>query len=414
MALSEVEAGRVANALESGVCAPLGFTSGTAAADVRGDGSSRDDVAVVASEVPCAAAGVFTRNRVKAAPVVISQLTLKRGTALHAVVLNAGNANACTGAQGLRDALRMCAICADSLGRDPVEVLVCSTGVIGRRLPMDRLSEGIRRAARSVSRDAGEAAARAIMTTDTVPKMAGASFSVDGIEHRVGGMAKGAGMIHPDMATLLAVVTTDFDVAARDLQSLLGEVADSSFNAITVDGDTSTNDTLIALANGAAGGPRLDPGQPGFTALREALLNVCEQLAEQIVADAEGATKHFRVNVIGAADDAEARLAARTVAVSPLVKTAIHGADPNWGRIVMALGRSGAQFTLDRCRVTIAGATVFERGAPTEADLTGVSRALREQRIDIDIDLGGGDGRGHAWGCDLTADYVRINAEYTT
>ena len=398
-----------------GVCAPRGFTAGTAAAGIRGDGDmSRADIAVVMSDRPCAGAGVFTRNLVKAAPVVISQLTLRRGTPIHAVVANAGNANACTGAQGLRDALRMCALTAGALGRDPVEVLVCSTGVIGRPLPMERVADGLRAAARSQSRDAGELAARAIMTTDTVPKMASATFIADGVEQRVGGMAKGAGMIHPDMATLLALVTTDADVAAPDLQALLTEVAESSFNSITVDGDTSTNATLFALANGAAGGPALVPGEAGFAALRAAFLGVCESLAEQVVADAEGATKHFRVTVAGGRDDAEARLAARTVAVSPLVKTAVHGADPNWGRIVAALGRSGAHFSLDRVRVTLAGTTVFEHGAPLDTDLSPVVAALREPRSEIDIDLGAGDGRGHAWGCDLTAGYVRINAEYTT
>ena len=402
-------------AVGAGVCAPHGFRAGTAAAGILGDGDlSRDDIAVVVSDRPCAGAGVFTRNLVKAAPVVISQLTLRRGTPIHAVVANSGNANACTGAQGLRDALRMCALTAAALGRDPVEVLVCSTGVIGRPLPMERVNEGLRAAAATLSRDAGEAAARAIMTTDTVSKTATAAFTVDGVEHRVGGMAKGAGMIHPDMATLLAVVTTDGDVAAPDLQTLLGEVAGSSFNSITVDGDTSTNDTLFALANGAAGGPPLRPGEAGFEALRLAFLGVCESLAEQVVADAEGATKHFRVTVSGGRDDAEARLAARTVAVSPLVKTAVHGADPNWGRIVMALGRSGAHFSLDRVRVSIAGTTVFEHGAPLETDLGAVVAALRQPRSEIDIDLGAGEGRGHAWGCDLTAGYVRINAEYTT
>ncbi len=415
MAVSEAGASQTDVEAGTGVCAPRGFSAGTAAAGIRGDGDmSRDDIAVVASDRPCAAAGVFTQNRVKAAPVVISQLTLRRGTPIHAVILNAGNANACTGAQGLRDALRMCALAAGALGRDPVEVLVCSTGVIGRPLPMERVSEGLRAAAHDLSPDAGEAAARAIMTTDTVPKTASATFSVDGVEHRVGGMAKGAGMIHPDMATLLAVVTTDAAVAAPDLQALLGEVASSSFNSITVDGDTSTNDTLLVLANGAAGGPALQPGEAGYGALRQAVLGVCESLAEQIVADAEGATKHFRVAVSGGRDDAEARLAARTVAVSPLVKTAVHGADPNWGRIVMALGRSGAQFSLDRVRVTIAGTTVFERGAPVDTDLDAVVEALRQPRSEIDIDLGAGDGHGHAWGCDLTAGYVRINAEYTT
>jgi glutamate N-acetyltransferase/amino-acid N-acetyltransferase len=412
---SDTDASAADVAVGVGVCTPRGFSAGTAAAGIRGDGDmTRADIAVVLSDRPCAGAGVFTRNLVKAAPVVISQLTLRRGTPIHAVVANAGNANACTGAQGLRDALRMCALTAGALGRDPVEVLVCSTGVIGRPLPMERVADGLRAAARSQSREAGELAARAIMTTDTVPKMANATFTVDGVEQRVGGMAKGAGMIHPDMATLLALVTTDADVAAPDLQALLTEVAESSFNSITVDGDTSTNDTLFALANGAAGGPALVPGGAGFAALRDAFLGVCESLAEQVVADAEGATKHFRVTVAGGRDDAEARLAARTVAVSPLVKTAVHGADPNWGRIVAALGRSGAHFSLDRVRVTFAGTTVFEHGAPLDTDLSPVVAALREPRSEIDIDLGAGDGRGHAWGCDLTAGYVRINAEYTT
>ena len=398
-----------------GVCAPLGFSAGTAAADIRGSGEAqRDDIAVIASDRPCVAAGVFTRNLVKAAPVVISQLTLRRGTGIHALVVNAGNANACTGAQGLRDTLRMCSLAADALGRDPVEVLVCSTGVIGRQMPMDRVLPGIRTAVKALRRDSGDLAARAIMTTDTVPKTASATFTVNSVEHHVGGMAKGSGMLHPNMATLLAFVTTDAAVAASDLQSLLGEVADSSFNCVTVDGDTSTNDSLITLANGAAGGPVLAPGTEDFAALRVAFLDVCESLAEQIVADAEGATKHFRVSVTGAVDVAQARLAARTVALSPLVKTAVHGADPNWGRIVMALGRSGARFSLDRCRVDIAGTTVFEKGGPVDIDLDVVSAALRRPRIDIAIELGAGDGDGHAWGCDLTADYVRINAEYTT
>ena len=265
MAVTEAGSSETGVAAGIGVCASRGFSAGTAAADIRDDGDlSRDDIAVVMSDHPCAGAGVFTRNLVKAAPVVISQLTLRRGTPIYAVIANSGNANACTGAQGLRDALRMCALTAGALGRDPVEVVVCSTGVIGRPLPMERVAEGLRVAARSLSRDSGELAARAIMTTDTVPKMASASFTVEGVEHRVGGMAKGAGMIHPDMATLLAIVTTDANIAAPDLQALLVEVAESSFNSITVDGDTSTNDTLFALANGAAGGPALSPGGAGF------------------------------------------------------------------------------------------------------------------------------------------------------
>jgi glutamate N-acetyltransferase / amino-acid N-acetyltransferase len=399
----------------SGVCAPLGFRAGVAAAGIRLDGNeTRTDLAVIRSDIPAVAAGVFTRNTVKAAPVVISQLTLRRGSPISAVVVNAGNANACTGAQGFRDALVMCATTGDALDLDPGDVLVCSTGVIGRPMPMDRVTRGIRAAALAMSADAGGDVARAIMTTDTVAKVAEATFSAAGVTCTIGGSAKGAGMLHPDMATLLAFITTDAPVEAPLLQAALSRVTDSTFNCVTVDGDTSTNDTCILLANGAAGGRPIISGSPEATAFEGALLEVCDSLAEQLVADAEGATKHFRVAVDGAADDDQARIAARVVAQSPLVKTAIHGGDPNWGRIVAALGRSGATFTLDRCRVAIGGVVVFERGAPEPVDPNLVRVALTRPRVDIAIDLGAGDGHGHAWGCDLSPEYVHINADYTT
>ena len=401
--------------LRAGVCAPMGFRAGAAAAHIRDDGDTqRLDVAVIRSDAPAAAAGVFTRNSVKAAPVVISQLTLRRGTPVSGVVVNSGNANACTGAQGLRDALVMCATAAEALDLDPSDVLVCSTGVIGRPLPMQRATTGIRSAAAALSDAGGDLAARAIMTTDTRPKLAEASFAAAGITYTVGGVAKGAGMLHPDMATLLAFVTTDAPVGNGLLQAALARVADHTFNCVTVDGDTSPNDTVIALANGAAGGSPLTADTPAASAFEAALSDVCDSLAEQLVADAEGATKHFRVSVDGAADVTQARLAARTVALSPLVKTAIHGGDPNWGRVVAALGRSGATFTLDRCRVTIGGVLVFEGGAPVRVDLDLVRAALGRPRVDIDVQLGAGQGSGYAWGCDLSPDYVHINADYTT
>jgi glutamate N-acetyltransferase / amino-acid N-acetyltransferase len=398
-----------------GVCAPRGFSAGAAAAHVRGDGdTARLDVAVLKSERPASAAGVFTRNTVKAAPVVISQLTLRRGTPISALVVNAGNANACTGAQGFKDALVMCATAAQALDLDPSDVLVCSTGVIGRLMPMDRVSSGIRAAAGEMTAGGGAELARAIMTTDTRPKLADATFECGGIEYTVGGVAKGAGMIHPDLATLLAFVTTDAPVSRSDLQSMLAQVGDNTFNCVTVDGDTSTNDSLIMLANGAAGGDEFAAGSANLTALERALLAVCDSLSEQLVADAEGATRHFRVTVAGAASETEARVAARTVAQSPLVKTAVHGGDPNWGRIVAALGRSGATFTLDRCRVTIGGLAVFDRGAPLPVDLDAVRSTLSQPRVDIDVQLQAGESVGHAWGCDLTPEYVHINADYTT
>jgi glutamate N-acetyltransferase/amino-acid N-acetyltransferase len=221
-------------------------------------------------------------------------------------------------------------------------------------------------------------------------------------------------MLHPDMATLLAFLTTDAPVDATVLQPALARVTDSTFNCVTVDGDTSTNDSCILLANGAAGGATFVEGSSAAAAFERALIQVCDSLAEQLVADAEGATRHFRVAVNGAVDAGQARVAARVVAQSPLVKTAIHGGDPNWGRIVAALGRSGATFTLDRCRVAIGGLVVFDRGAPESVDAERIRAALSHPRLDIDIDLGAGDGTGHAWGCDLSADYVRINADYTT
>jgi len=399
----------------TGVCAPLGFRAGVAAANIRGDGDdARLDIVVVRSDTPAAAAGVFTRNTVKAAPVVISQLTLRRGAPISAIVVNAGNANACTGAQGFRDALVMCTTAGDALDLNPSDVLVCSTGVIGRPMPMDRMVRGIRAAALAMSLAGGGDAARAIMTTDTVAKVAEATFAAGDVTCTVGGIAKGAGMIHPDMATLLAFVTTDAPVEATLLQAALSRVTDSTFNCVTVDGDTSTNDTCLMLANGAAGGAVITAGSDAAAAFEDALLRVCDSLAEQVVADAEGATRHFRVAVDGAADTAQARTAARVVAQSPLVKTAVHGGDPNWGRIVAALGRSGAEFTLDRCRVAIGGLVVFDRGAPEHADPEAVRSALSQPRLDIAIDLGAGDGSGYAWGCDLSADYVRINADYTT
>ena len=398
----------------AGVCAPLGYRAGSAAADVRGSGdTSRRDIAVIRSDLPATAAGVFTRNTVKAAPVVISQLTLRRSSPVGAIVVNAGNANACTGAQGFRDALRMCAIAGDALGLDPSEVLVCSTGVIGRPMPIERIAGGIRRAA-ALDDITGDAVAHAILTTDTRPKAAMATFDAGGVRYTVGGMAKGSGMIHPDLATLLAFITTDAAVPLAVLRPLLQRAADDTFNCVTVDGDTSTNDTVLMLANGAAGGDPMEEGGAGLRALELAAHEVCDSLAEQLVADAEGSERYFRVAVTGAADDSEAKIAARTVAQSPLVKAAVHGGDPNWGRIVAALGRSGAAFTLDRCQVSIGGLTVFERGAPVALDLAQVGDSLRQRRVDIAVDLGAGDGGAAAWGCELTEGYVRINADYTT
>jgi glutamate N-acetyltransferase/amino-acid N-acetyltransferase len=398
-----------------GVCAPAGFRAAAAAAGIRDDGpSGRLDVAILASELPCVVAGVFTRNVVKAAPVVISQLTLRRDGPIHAVVVNSGNANACTGPQGFRDALRMATLAADRCGADPSEVLVCSTGVIGRPMPMERIAAGVAGAARALHQGGGGDAALAIMTTDTVPKTAVATAVIDGVVCTVGGMSKGAGMIHPDMATLLAFVTTDAATERSTLQAMLNEVCGRTFNCLSIDGDTSTNDTLLLLANGASGTSPVSAGTAQYEALRDAVEEVCTSLVEQLAADAEGATKSIVVEVHDAADDAQARAAARTIVLSSLVKTAVHGADPNWGRIVAALGRSGAAFSLDRCRVSLGDVSVFAGGQPVPVDLDAVRAVFAQTRIVITIELNAGSGRGRAWGCDLSAEYVSINADYTT
>ncbi|MDQ6847778.1 MAG: bifunctional glutamate N-acetyltransferase/amino-acid acetyltransferase ArgJ [Candidatus Dormibacteraeota bacterium] len=399
----------------SGVCAPLGFRASAAAADIRGTGDrDRLDVALIVSDGPCTAAGVFTRNLVKAAPVVISQLTLRRNGPIRAIVVNSGNANACTGPHGFRDALRMATAAADSCDADPSEVLVCSTGVIGRPLPTDRVAAGVRDAAAALSTAGGDWAAQAIMTTDTVSKTAVATALVGDRLCTVGGMAKGAGMIHPDMATLLAFVTTDAAVERDALQGLLADVCSRTFNCLSIDGDTSTNDTLLLLANGHAGGAAIAAGSTQLAVLSAAVEEVCTSLVEQLAADAEGGTKAICVAVRGAESDDQARAAARTVILSPLVKCAVNGADPNWGRIVAALGRSGASFALDRSHVSIGGIEVYGAGQAVPVNLDAIRAAFTRPRIDIDIELGAGAGNARAWGCDLSAEYVRINADYTT
>ncbi|MDQ6790790.1 MAG: bifunctional glutamate N-acetyltransferase/amino-acid acetyltransferase ArgJ [Candidatus Dormibacteraeota bacterium] len=404
-----------------GLTAPRGWRAGVAACGIKAftagasalPSDQRDDLTVVASDTPCDAGGVFTTNRVKSASVVIDQLHLKNNR-LQAMVVCSGNANACTGAQGFRDALQMAKLTSDRLDLEPSQVLVGTTGVIGRYLPMEAVKKGIWEACRSLSTEAGEAAARAIMTTDTVPKTHAVEFDLGGVPVRVGGMAKGSGMIHPNMATMLSFVTTDAVVAPGWVGSIVKQVADRSFNQVTVDGDSSTNDTFLILANGAAGNPEVVEGTPEAAALEAAILEVARELARSIARDGEGATKLMTVRVSGAPDDQQARLAARSVASSNLVKTAIHGGDPNWGRIVCALGYSGSDLAIDRLRVDIAGLAVFAAGAGQEVDLDAVRQAFEQPEIEIRAELGLGPGAAEAFGCDLSAEYVRINADYTT
>jgi glutamate N-acetyltransferase/amino-acid N-acetyltransferase len=391
------------------VTAPLGFRAAAVQSGIKPD---RPDLALLAADGPCAAAGVFTANRAVAAPVVVSRRHLVAGRAL-AVVVNAGCAIAATGEQGLRDARETAERVAAALGCTPGEVLVASTGVIGVALPMDKVRRGVEAAAAALSRDGGPAAARAIMTTDTRPKEALVELDLGGGRVRVGGMAKGAGMIAPNMATLLAFFTTDAEVTPGVLRRALRESVGESLNRITVDGDTSTNDTAIVLASGAAGRPAIrSPDEPAYTAFRDGLTAVARDLAEQIVRDGEGATRIAEVRVEGARTPADADRVARTIAESPLVKTALHGGDPNWGRILAAVGRSGVEVDVDRVDVFLGPVWVAESGQARDYSEDEAHQAMLADPVRIRVALHAGTAAGWMWTCDFSRAYVDINAHY--
>ena len=392
-----------------GVTFARGFVAGAVAAGVKHAGTERLDVALIASAAEhCHAAAVLTTNQVIAAPCLVTRKHVAKGH-LRGIVVNSGNANACTGPQGEQDAVAMATKAAAVLRVDPYQVAVASTGVIGVPMPMDRILPAIDRI--RLSEGGWDDASRAIMTTDTRPKVAQRAVTLSGGAVRIGGIAKGAGMIHPNMATLLTFVTTDALIDSAALRPMLRSAADDSFNAISVDGDTSTNDTLLVLANGASG---VRVGTIDGPAFLEALTAVCLDLARAIVADGEGATKVFEVRVTGAASESDARAAARTVTTSNLVKTAIHGADPNWGRILAAAGRSGAKVDAARASIRIGGVSVYEKGAPCPFDAGAVRASFAKPDVAIELDLGLGEATARAWGSDLSAEYVRINADYTT
>ena len=392
-----------------GVTFARGFVAGAVAAGVKHEGASRLDVAVIASTAEhCHAAGVFTTNQVIAAPCIVTKKHVGRGH-LRGIVVNSGNANACTGPQGERDAIAMATAAGLLLHVDVHAVAVASTGVIGVPMPMDRIGPAIARI--GLSEGGWDDASRAIMTTDTRPKVAQREVALSGGAVRIGGIAKGAGMIHPNMATLLSFVTTDALIDSAALRPMLRSAAGESFNVISVDGDTSTNDTLLVLANGASG---VRVGTVDGPAFLDALSAVCLDLARAVVADGEGATKVFEVHVTGAASESDARAAARTVTNSNLVKTAIHGADPNWGRILAAAGRSGAKVNAAKASVRIGGIAVYEKGSPRTFDGGAVRAVFEKPDIAIELDLGLGEATSRAWGSDLSAEYVRINADYTT
>ena len=400
---------------EGDATSPLGWRAATAACGIKYAG--RDDLALLVSDAPAAAAAVFTTNKVKAAPVRYDMALLARNPAgLRAVVINAGNANACTGPDGDAAAAAMARATEQALGLAPDTAFVMSTGTIGVPMPIEKITAGIAEAAGRLAPDAGAAAARAIMTTDTRPKHCAARVELPGGGViTIGGMAKGAGMIHPNMATLLAIVTTDATIAPSLLDTALRRALELSFNSISIDGDTSTNDTLLALANGAADAPAInDPAGPTFAAFTEGLTAVCQRLAHAVVRDGEGATRFITITVRGAVSDADAKLAAMTIAKSPLVKTALYGADPNWGRVLCAIGYSGAEVDPDRVALQFGGMRVLEGGLPLPFDERAASDLLNVPEVSIDADLGLGTGEATVWTCDFSEQYVKINSEYRT
>jgi len=395
-----------------GVTAPQGFRSAALHCGIKARAGALD-LAVLAADAPAPAAGIFTTNLAQAAPVVVSKRHLERGRGLaRAIVVNSGCANACTGTRGLEDASRMAAEAAGLLGCSPEHVLVASTGVIGVNLPMDKVVNGIRAAVPALARGKGSETALAIMTTDPFPKECAVTVQTGRGTFTVGGTAKGSGMIEPNMATMLGFLTTDAAVEPALLGRALRESARDTFNAITVDGDGSTNDSLFVMASGASG---VAIDEDSYPALLEAMLTVSRELAIGIVRGGEGATKLIAVNVHDARSRDDARQVARTIANSPLVKTAVHGADPNWGRIVAAAGRAGVAFDLDRATVHVGGVLLFENGIPHDDNAPRAAEHLKNADVRIDVDLGTGGG-AHAtiWTCDLSAEYVRINGEYRT
>ncbi len=401
------------------VTTPSGFQACGIQAGLKRSGAL--DMALIYSPRPCTSAGAFTSNLFAAAPVMVDRRIIASGTPVHAVIINSGNANACTGEQGLKDAEAVAARTATRLQLAPEQVLVSSTGRIGVPMPMDIILNGVDKAVDALSADGGPDAARAIMTTDTVCKHIAAQLDIDGVTVRLGGMTKGAGMIcprlrmEPPQATMLCYLTTDAVIDADALRCCLDFCLDRSYNRITVDGDTSTNDTVILLANGAAGNAPIRKGSPQCQAIAEALCGICSHLAKEMVKDGEGVSRFVEVKVTGAATDQDARICAESVAKSPLCKTAWFGADPNWGRILCAAGYSGIAFDPANVSLDMMGIPVvrngLDAGVMSEEEL---AKKVAVPEVFIHLDLGAGQGSFTEWTCDFTYDYVKINADYHT
>ncbi len=393
------------------VTSPQGFHAGATCAGIKTRDEDGLDLGLLFSEVPCVATALFTTNRIKAAPIVLCQQRLKSGRAV-AVVVNSGIANACTGEQGLADAAEMARLAARGMGLSPEEVLVASTGVIGQLLPMKLLKAGIDQIV--LSADGGHELARAMMTTDTVPKETAVAVRAGDGEFIIGGVAKGSGMIHPNLATMLCFLTTDAAVDIDFLKLALQRAVDISFNMVSVDGDTSPSDMVLMMANGLAKNETISPGSQLADAFQQALDRVCLYLAKRVAADGEGASKLIEVTVSGAPSVTEARLVARTVVSSPLVKAAVHGSDPNWGRIMAAVGRSGVELVESKIDLYIRQVCLVKAGKPLPFSRQNLVKILSESEVRVSLNLNLGSGTATAWGCDLSEEYVTINSQYTT
>jgi len=402
--------------IQNGVCAPQGFMAGGIWCGIKASSKKRD-LALIYSDKPCIAAAMFTTNRVKAASVLVSREHIAGGK-LRAIIANSGNANACTGEAGLQAARRMTELAADEFAINYKEVAVASTGVIGVPLPIAAVEHSIDALANSLRGDgSGHAAAlEAIMTTDTRKKEAAIETEIGGVPVRIGAMCKGAGMIHPNMATMLCFITCDAAISHDALDTSLRRAVDRSFHSMTIDGDTSTNDTCIIMASGAAGNPVIQTGTADYRIFADALDEVCKRLARAMARDGEGATRLMTVTVSGAADENTARVLAKSVAGSSLVKTAVFGADANWGRVLCALGYAGPEFDPAKTNVdfrSAAGAlSVCRNGASVPFSEDDAKRILSEEEIEIAVHLNGGTGAATVWGCDLSYDYVKINGDY--
>ena len=395
----------------AGVTFPKGFKAAGVKAGIKKSGNL--DLALIYTEKEAAVAGVFTKNAVAAAPVIVSREVVKGGKA-HAIVANAGCANACTGETGLANARKMAALAAAEVGCAPDEVLVGSTGIIGVNLPMDKLEAGIKAAAAELSEGGSKNAGNAIITTETHSKACSCEVEIGGQAVRFGAIAKGSGMIQPNMATMLCYITTDANISSQLMQKALSEIVEVSFNMISVDGDMSTNDTVLVLANGASGAAEITDGSPEYEKFYATLKEICQELSKRIAADGEGATKFLTINVSGTKTFEDAKTVAMSIAKSPLVKTAFFGEDPNWGRVICAVGYAGIPMVPEKTVIKFGGVPVYANGLGAEFNEDDIHKVMAEHDIVIDVEMGMGDAQATVWSCDFSYEYVKINGEYHT